>query len=338
MKKAGICLLSVLAVCLILSANTDTGECNDIILGNKSLPDGTILSDDGKTLINASSAAVNYTIPDTVETVAGYAFFKCSSIKSITFQENVKTIESHAFDGLGLITVNVPKNAPYMSSIPPFFNIVTVGGANYTVTFESNGGSAVASQNISEGESASRPVDPVKSGYVFGGWYRDAALSMPYTFGTAVGGNITLYAKWYEDIVFTSVPSVNDIIATADGRTITFSLDAEDYVYIIWNMGDDAEYTTYGNSITHCYERNGSYTVTATAVNSYGSAAPVTYNIDIENNEKSSIGYAAVLAGCIIAAVCFILVFYFCNIYWAVLSAAFIFIIYCILIFSGVFL
>ena len=338
MKKVCICLLSAFAVCLILSAgiNTEDADCSGPVLNNKSLPDGTVLSDDGKTLITAPSNAVNYVIPSTVETVSGYAFFKCSKMQSITFPESVKTLEAHTFDGLGLITVYVPKDVPYMSSIPPFFNIIQEGGESYTVTFESNGGSTVESQTVAEGESASRPEDPTKSGYVFGGWYEDAAASRPYTFGTAVGSNITLYAKWYEDVIFTSVPSVKDIIAAVDGRSITLSLDAEDYVYIIWDMGDDAEYTTYGNSITHSYERSGEYTVTATAVNSYGSAAPVTYKVEIENDENPDNNYAAVLIGCIAAAVCFILVFYFCNIYWAILAAVFALIVCCVLAFSGV--
>lgn len=340
MKKVGICLLSAFAVCLILSANINDDDAggSGLVLSNKSLPDGTVLSDDSKTLITAPSNAVNYVIPNTVETVSGYAFFKCSKMQSITFPESVKTLEAHTFDGLGLITVYVPKDVPYMSSIPPFFNIISTGGESYTVTFESNGGSTVASQTVAEGESASRPEDPTKSGYVFGGWYLDAAASKPYTFGTAVDSNITLYAEWYEDVIFTSVPSVKDIIATVDGRNVTISLDAEDYVYIIWDMGDDAEYTTYGNSITHSYERNGEYTVTATAVNSYGSATPVTYRIDIENAEESNNDYTAVIIGCIAAAVCFILVFYFCNIYWAILAAVFAFIVCCVLAFSEVLL
>lgn len=338
MKKVCICLLSALAVCLIISANTSTEENNNgLILGNKSLPDGTVLSDDGKTLITAPSNAVDYIIPDTVETVAGYAFFKCNKMQSITFPENVKTLEAHTFDGLGLITAYVPKDVSYMSSIPPFFNIVFTGGESYTVTFESNGGSAVESQTVSEGDPASRPVDPTKSGYVFGGWYIDAALSTPYTFGTVVSTNTTLYAKWYEDVIFTSVPSVKDIIATVDGRNVTLSLDAEDYIYIIWDMGDNAEYTTYGNSVTHSYEKSGEYTVTATAVNSYGSASPVTYKVDVGQSEKSGDNYAAIIIGGIIAAVCFILIYYLFNISWAVLTALLVFIICCILAFSGVF-
>jgi hypothetical protein len=41
------------------------------------------------------------------------------------------------------------------------------------VTFESNGGSAVASQNVVVGETIIEPSAPTKSGHTFDGWYED---------------------------------------------------------------------------------------------------------------------------------------------------------------------
>ena len=66
----------------------------------------------------------------------------------------------------------------------------------YTVSFESNGGSAVNSQTVSEGEKAARPNNPVKDNFTFNTWYSDADLHHVYDFDTPVMGNITLYAKW----------------------------------------------------------------------------------------------------------------------------------------------
>lgn len=70
----------------------------------------------------------------------------------------------------------------------------------YTVTFNSNGGSAVASQRVKSGEQAKIPDTPEKDGYTFVGWYSDAALQNSFTFATAITCNITLYAKWDEKI------------------------------------------------------------------------------------------------------------------------------------------
>jgi uncharacterized repeat protein (TIGR02543 family) len=42
-------------------------------------------------------------------------------------------------------------------------------------------------------------VEPVREGYVFGGWYTDAAGTAPYNFNTIVTDDLTLYAKWTAD-------------------------------------------------------------------------------------------------------------------------------------------
>ena len=66
----------------------------------------------------------------------------------------------------------------------------------YTVTFNTNGGSSVPSQEVTSGGKASEPSVPSKKGYEFKGWYKDSDLTQAYNFNTAVTGNLTLYAKW----------------------------------------------------------------------------------------------------------------------------------------------
>ncbi|MCL1874366.1 MAG: S-layer homology domain-containing protein [Clostridiales bacterium] len=70
------------------------------------------------------------------------------------------------------------------------------GGTTFTVTFNTNGGSLVESQNVTAGSTATRPPDPTKDNYNFAGWYSDPALTEAYDFTAAVTGNITIYAKW----------------------------------------------------------------------------------------------------------------------------------------------
>jgi uncharacterized repeat protein (TIGR02543 family) len=68
----------------------------------------------------------------------------------------------------------------------------------YTVRFESNGGSAISSQTVIAGGKANKPeFDPFRSGFTFGGWYKDTALTIPWNFDSdTVNGDIELYAKW----------------------------------------------------------------------------------------------------------------------------------------------
>ncbi|MCL1873161.1 MAG: S-layer homology domain-containing protein [Clostridiales bacterium] len=72
------------------------------------------------------------------------------------------------------------------------------GTVTYTVTFNTNGGSAVPSATVVQNGKVTKPADPAKEGFRFDGWYADQALTTEYDFDTAVTGNITLYAKWTE--------------------------------------------------------------------------------------------------------------------------------------------
>jgi len=64
---------------------------------------------------------------------------------------------------------------------------------SYTVTFDSNGGSAVTSQNVPEGGKVTKPADPTREGYTFNGWNLG---DQAYDFSTPVTGDITLTAQW----------------------------------------------------------------------------------------------------------------------------------------------
>lgn len=73
----------------------------------------------------------------------------------------------------------------------PFMSVAYV-----TVSFDSDGGSAVAAQTIVKGTKATQPTAPTKTGKTFGGWYTEVALSNAFDFDTLVSADTTLYAKW----------------------------------------------------------------------------------------------------------------------------------------------
>lgn len=66
----------------------------------------------------------------------------------------------------------------------------------HTVTFETNGGTAVAAQTIADGSKAVQPSDPARDGFTFEGWYQDEACTLAFDFDTAVTSDMTLYARW----------------------------------------------------------------------------------------------------------------------------------------------
>ncbi|MFI2132510.1 InlB B-repeat-containing protein [Lysinibacillus fusiformis] len=67
----------------------------------------------------------------------------------------------------------------------------------YTVSFNTDGGSAVSDQSVAYGGKASAPTPaPTKAGYTFGGWYKDAGHTQAYDFTNVITENTTIYAKW----------------------------------------------------------------------------------------------------------------------------------------------
>lgn len=72
----------------------------------------------------------------------------------------------------------------------------------HTVTFETSGGSNVASQKIPDGSKVTVPIDPKKSGYRFDGWYSDVLYTDLFDFETVIKSDITVYAKWIDQSLF----------------------------------------------------------------------------------------------------------------------------------------
>ena len=82
-------------------------------------------------------------------------------------------------------------------TIPPEGGTLQPGGdVEYTVTFDSQGGSQVPSQDITVGEPVSQPDDPTRTGYRFLGWYTAATGGAHWDFTQPVTGDQTLYAQW----------------------------------------------------------------------------------------------------------------------------------------------
>lgn len=68
----------------------------------------------------------------------------------------------------------------------------------YNVTFDTKGGSMIASQTIEKNGKVEKPADPTKEGFTFVGWYLSEYYIFEYNFSSNVIGDMTLYAKWKE--------------------------------------------------------------------------------------------------------------------------------------------
>jgi len=88
-----------------------------------------------------------------------------------------------------------------------------------TITFDSNGGSSVDSltvENTYEYAVASKPVDPIREGYQFLGWFVDEACTHAYDWNLKVESPITLYAGW----ISATQPVYDHVITFMDGDVV----------------------------------------------------------------------------------------------------------------------
>ncbi|WP_340388125.1 InlB B-repeat-containing protein [Paenibacillus sp. FSL E2-0151] len=95
------------------------------------------------------------------------------------------------------------------------------GSTAYTLTFESNGGTAVAAQTVRKGQVLNNLPAPTKEGYIFQGWFVDSDLSLIFASGTTLTADTKLYAKYTDSIdrAVQSVPSYS-VLDVAPNFTI----------------------------------------------------------------------------------------------------------------------
>ena len=107
----------------------------------------------------------------------------------------------------------------------------------YTITFDTDGGSAVDAQTVAYGEKAKTPADPTKTGYTFAGWELGGNA---YDFAAAVTGNMTLTAKWKDSEKPTGEIKISKNSWKSFLNNITFGLFFKDTQTVTINAADNS--------------------------------------------------------------------------------------------------
>lgn len=71
-----------------------------------------------------------------------------------------------------------------------------VKGRQYTVKFDTKGGSKISALKVWPQETVKKPANPKRKDYQFAGWYSNPGCTAKWNFSNEVTGNTTLYAKW----------------------------------------------------------------------------------------------------------------------------------------------
>ena len=138
--------------------------------------------------------AITYVLDGGTNNAANPATYNVE--ESVTFAAPSKV--GHTFNGW----YSTPEftSAPLEGIEAGSYGAVTVYASfsinSYTISFDTNEGTSVADIEQYYGTDVTRPADPAKTGYSFGGWFSDRALRTPYVFTTMPAEDITVYAKW----------------------------------------------------------------------------------------------------------------------------------------------
>ena len=202
--------------------------------------------------------------PETLKTIgdSAFAYFATMNIPdkpslTLTFPKSVNSVGANAFQGYsaGVDRVYIKNPAMVMGEncLGDSKTLKIFGAAgstaetyaknhglaffewdgistHYTVTFDSNGGSAIASQQVQIGDKATEPDAPVKAGYYFEGWFLG---DEKYDFREAVHKDITLTARWAEVTVAGKAP------------VLTLQNDSPYDIVLTWKTSDNAGLLRY---------------------------------------------------------------------------------------------
>lgn len=118
---------------------------------------------------------------------------------------------------------------------------------SYSVAFDSAEGTKVPTQSVQEGEKATKPSDPIREGYRFLGWYRDADGTQAFDFDQdTVTSDIILYAKWiavYNVAFETNSGSAVDVQQVEDGSLLEKPEDPTRFGYTFGGWYQDIDLT-----------------------------------------------------------------------------------------------
>ncbi len=145
------------------------------------------------------------------------------------------------------VTANKTVNATYTKVEVP------VVLPEYTVSFDTHGGSALEAIKVKKGEKAVQPADPTLAGKILDGWYVDAAYLTPFDFATPITADIKLHAKWKTAEFTVTVPSAYELSYANVGITKISTFDFATLDTTTWSKADLSKKVAYGTKIYVAY-------------------------------------------------------------------------------------
>lgn len=201
---------------------------------NSSLVTVSFNSNGGSSVESIILVSGEYAVKPTNPTKTGYSFVKWETIGSVEW----------LFESMP-VTEDITLYAVW--------NI-----QQFTITFNSNGGSSVTAITQDYGTIVVEPADPTRDGYTFDAWYSNEGLTNAYTFTTMPAQNINLYAKWISNapqiytITITRIDNVQDSTSYLDGANVNsklaFSNNGDATITVTYNRNSASTHSIFNNT------------------------------------------------------------------------------------------
>lgn len=264
----------------VISASATESKMKQAILANNAsvnIYGGTVTATSSSGIAIQASTAVN--IYGGAVTATGYQGISAGSI-TLGWTNHDDYIKANSYEATNGITIADGKTfydgtgSSYASGTATANSIAgkTLRTYDYrTVSFNSNGGSAVDEQIIAVNSKATEPTAPTREGYTFVRWLKDGAS---YDFSSNVTANIALTATWATEVAYI------DATGTSGTHKATILTGSETTLPAGWYVVNSD--ITYTGTVTF----NGNATIIL--------ADNCTMNVGTSENRISGIGISCI--------------------------------------------
>ena len=205
-------------------------------------------------------------------------FSRCTNLEEVTVSSSVTEIGSDAFSGCAALTTI------RYSGKQEQWNAITIASGNealtqakllltsYAITYKNIDGATNPNPDTADKDKALTLKDATRTGYLFGGWYKEDSFKTKVT--SIPAGNeadVTLYAKW-TPISYTVSFDANGGTGSIAKKTVSYGELAElpqtgfsrtGYTFTGWNTKADGKGTAYtlGQTVTNLSSTQGTNVV-----------------------------------------------------------------------------
>lgn len=285
-------------VVLYESGKYMNGTCGDAMWKLQS--DGTLrISGTGAAKVPAAGTGwsaedvQSLVVEEGITEIGGSLFRGCGAMKTAALPRSLQAVGANAFSGCNALTT------VRYSGKQEQWDAVSVGSGNealtgarlllstYLITYVNVEGAQNPNPDVADKDKALTLKDASKTGYTFGGWYREASFQTRVP--SIPAGNeedVTLYAKW-TPIRYTVNFDANGGDGSPSQASVSYdealtlpggSFSRTGYVLTGWNTAQDGTGTAYESS----QEVVNLLSVQGASVTLYAQWRPITYRVEFD--------------------------------------------------------